>query len=811
MQSIRILTRQEGPRAHVTSVNADRSNSLTRQEGPKVHFLGFSRSRTNSFKTSNQFKLAAMVGLPFLARMRSSGRRTAPKRRPIASITQHLINKLAERAKETFGSTSVPETPLARHDGATTQFKLKKFRKGKGLVWKAKSITSEVPDETPDLTLMAASITSEVPDETLVQGKVDFVRKQLKGNVAKEFVSKDSELTYTRTISAAQYVQRQFELGSIMQLVVITLTMVVCFIRAAKCCRTLMTRISSGKQTYEKATNYDGDDAMDKTWKFVQMKPPESSARPFLSGEKGLKVAVTSAPKVFGETYRNQEDASTRGLIGSSVWTSIESEEIMKEDDQHPILPGMESVNDIPYVLPLVTEGANENECFDQAEATSLGSEEGIKEDDQGPVSLGLESVNDIPYVLSLVTEGANENECFDQEATSLGSEEGIKEDDQGPVSLGLESVNDIPYVPSLVTEGDNENELGVESVTDNPYVPSLVTEDDNENESFDQQATSLVSKWIKANPEEPDSPDRKQEEQGTLNTLGVSQQITVNKGTEEGSDATPVSLETISAVEASPTSLWRDSWLGREQEEIEFTHVLGSLQSKLDDDGEEEEKKEDFESKSLHLVMGGAKQEQPLFVIADWSPRAPDDKDPVEVSDPEQIFSESTPAMQKNQNPLLRDCPSLASATSTNSSITSDGDMTNDTGGSSISSGSPGRSVTSDGDRKIYTGDTSMSPGSPGRSVRRISFCPSPPQVRVYERYDMDREDPSSASSDPLIQFTNLNKKRRMLKKNLDELNRDGMKLAVPVQGTQRVTRMAKQLGQAVLMVSASVLTQRR
>jgi hypothetical protein len=594
-----------------------------------------------------------MVGLPFLARMRSSGIEPTPNRRPIASIAPHLFKKLAERAKETFGSTSVPETLLARQDAK--QFKPKKIHKGKGLVLKVASNTSEVANKTPGLALKVASSTSEVADETPVLGKVDFVLK-LKGNGAKEFVSKDSELTYTRAISAAQYVQRQFELGSIMQLIVITFTMVVCCIRAAKCCRTLMTRISSGKQTDEKAIHDHGDDAKGKAWKCAQKKSLESSVRPFLSSEKELKVAVTAREEV-GETDRKQEDASTHEVIGSSVCASIDSEEGMKEDDQHL-------------------------------------------------------------------------------------------------VSLGIESVNEIPCESSLVAEGDNENEC------------------------FDQQATSLVSKWIRVNQEKQGL----QEEQGTF---------TVDKGTERGIDTTPVSLETMSVVEASPASLWGESSLGREQEKRAAIDALGtSLQSKLDDDGEEEGKKEDFESKSLRLVMGRAKHEQPLFVMTDWSPRAPDNKGPVEVSDPEQLFSEPRPAIEENQNPLLRDCPSLASATSLDSSITSDGEMTNYTGGSSISSGSP---------------------GSSGRSVKRISFCPSPPQVREYERYDMDRVDPSIATSDTPLQFNNLNKKRRMLRKNLDELNGDGLKVAVPIQGTQRVTRMAKQLGQAFLVLSASVLTQRR
>jgi hypothetical protein len=602
-----------------------------------------------------KLQTAAMVGLPFIARVRSSGGETTQNRRPIASIAPHLFKKLAERAKETFGRTSVPETLLARHDA--TRFKPKTIQKGKGLVLRVASSTSEVAVETP------------------VHGKVALALKH-QGNSSKEFVStRDSEFAYTRAINVAQYVQRQFELGSIMQVMVITLTMVACCIRAAKCYRKLMTQVSIGKQTDEKAIKDRGGNAKDKTLESAQKKSPESSARRFLSSEKEFKVSVAVREE------SSETETSTRGPISSSARASIDSDEGTKEDDQHPISPGMGTVNDIPCVSSLVIEGDKENECFDR-------------------------------------------------------------------------------------------------------------------------QATSLESESIKLNAGRQGSPDRKQEDQGTPDTLDVSRKVTVGKGTEEGSDATPVSHVTCSAVEVSPPLLWRDSSPGREQEKIGANDALGpSSQINLDDDGEEEEKKEDFESKSLHLVIRGdhegtpakssmerQKQEQPLFDMTDWSPRAPEDKNPVEVSDPEQIFSVSRSAIEATPNSLLRDCPSLET-TSLDSSISSDGELTNSTGGSS-----------------------STSTGSPGRSVKRISFCPSPPQVREFERYYyMDRKHTSRIQSDTPVQFNNWNKKCRMLKKKLDKLNGDGEALDVPLQGTQTVTRTAKKLGQAFLMVSASVLSQRR
>jgi hypothetical protein len=279
------------------------------------------------------------------------------------------------------------------------------------------------------------------------------------------------------------------------------------------------------------------------------------------------------------------------------------------------------------------------------------------------------------------------------------------------------------------------------------------------------------------------------------LDTLSVSQQATVDEHTREGSDASLVSLVTLSTDEVAPPSLGKDSAAGGEQDEIAgIDTICASAQISVDDDGNgvEEERKEDFESKSLHLVMKGVKQEQPLSVMTSWSPKVLDDKGPTEVSGPEQIVSVSRSANEATPKSLPRDCPSLAStAISLDSSIPSDGEMTNYRGGSSMSSG----------------GGSGISPQG---SERSVTFCPSSPQVREYEPYPyMDGLEPSSATSDDTVQFNNLNKKLRMLKKSLDELNGDGEALK-PDHGTQTVTRVVKQLGQAFLIVSASILNQR-
>jgi hypothetical protein len=172
-------------------------------------------------------------------------------------------------------------------------------------------------------------------------------------------------------------------------------------------------------------------------------------------------------------------------------------------------------------------------------------------------------------------------------------------------------------------------------------------------------------------------------------------------------------------------------------------------------------------------------------ITMTDWPLREADDEGPVEVSESEHLFSVSKGATEATNNSLLRDCPSLASTTSLDFSILSlEGEMPNRKGRSSISS------------------------TSPGGTAKRVSFCPSPPQVREYERCETERKQSSSAHNSTPVQFNNLNKKCRMLKKNLDKLNGDGVKSAVPVQGTQRVTRIAKKLGQAFLMVGASALS---
>lgn len=169
---------------------------------------------------------------------------------------------------------------------------------------------------------------------------------------------------------------------------------------------------------------------------------------------------------------------------------------------------------------------------------------------------------------------------------------------------------------------------------------------------------------------------------------------------------------------------------------------------------------------------------------MTDWSPRAPDDKGQVEASDPQPTCSVSSSATETTQNSLLSDCPSLGSTTSLDSSISSDREMKNSRGSSSLNL------------------------RSPGGTVKRVSFCPSPPQVREYERDDMERKQPSRTHKTAPVPFNNLNKKCRILKKNLDKLNGVGGKSAVPVQGTRRVTRIAKKVGQAFLMVGASALS---
>jgi hypothetical protein len=144
-------------------------------------------------------------------------------------------------------------------------------------------------------------------------------------------------------------------------------------IRAAKCCRKLMKRVLIGKRTDGKATkDYGGTIAKGKALECVQKKPLESLTRHLFSSEEELKVSVAVREESC-ETDRKEEDASAPGLIDSSAWTSIDSDEGMKEDDQQPVSPEIKSVNDIHCVSSVVTESDEEDECLDQ-QATSLVS-----------------------------------------------------------------------------------------------------------------------------------------------------------------------------------------------------------------------------------------------------------------------------------------------------------------------------------------------------------------------------------------------------------------------------------------------------
>jgi tetratricopeptide (TPR) repeat protein len=226
------------------------------------------------------------------------------------------------------------------------------------------------------------------------------------------------------------------------------------------------------------------------------------------------------------------------------------------------------------------------------------------------------------------------------------------------------------------------------------------------------------------------------------------------------------------------------DESLPKRTKKEELAHdVLDSSLLATDSEDEDEVEEKHGDQQEISQVWASVVKESGM------PPNGPDGKGPVEVLDPELIFSVSRSAGEKANNYVLSDCPSLGSTTSFDSLLSSDREST------------------------YYRGDTgtSMSPGSPGGPARRVTFSPSPPQVREYERYDIERKQRSSPDNGTSIQFNNLNKKCRMLKKNLDELNSFGVRAAVPVQGTQTVTRFAKQLGMSLLLMNAFVLTQRR
>jgi hypothetical protein len=146
-------------------------------------------------------------------------------------------------------------------------------------------------------------------------------------------------------------------------------------IRAAKCCRKLMKRVSVGKRTDGKATKDHGDSdspANGKTLECGQKESLESSSHHLLSSEKEFNVSAAVLEESC-EMDRKEEDPSTHGLIASLAWTSIDSDEELKEDDLQPVSLKMVCANDIPCVSSVVAESDTENEGFDQ-QSTSLVS-----------------------------------------------------------------------------------------------------------------------------------------------------------------------------------------------------------------------------------------------------------------------------------------------------------------------------------------------------------------------------------------------------------------------------------------------------
>ena len=275
----------------------------------------------------------------------------------------------------------------------------------------------------------------------------------------------------------------------------------------------------------------------------------------------------------------------------------------------------------------------------------------------------------------------------------------------------------------------------------------------------------------------EVQEPERSEEREVTQESVDSSPCVSIDDDEETDDGPQSVSIELRCAAIRIASSLLGESFPKRPKKEELANDAFDS--SPQTSDNENEEKYDDQQEVSQLWASVGKEPGMP--------PKGLNDQGLVEDLDPELIFSGSRSASETTNNSLLSECPPLGSTNSFDSSLSSD------------------RGIT------YFVDGTIMSPGIPGGPARRVTFSPSPPQVREYERYDTDRIQLSSPDNGTPIQFNNLNKKCRMLKKNLDELNSFSVKAAVPVQGTQTVTRIAKQLGMTLLLMNAFVLTQHR
>jgi hypothetical protein len=261
--------------------------------------------------------------------------------------------------------------------------------------------------------------------------------------------------------------------------------------------------------------------------------------------------------------------------------------------------------------------------------------------------------------------------------------------------------------------------------------------------------------------------------------SMGLSLCVSIDD--EETDDASqPVSIQPSCGIKRIAGHILDESLSKRTKKE-ELAHDVRDSSLLASDSEDEDEEKHGDQQESSEVWPSVAKE-------SEMPPKGLDDNSPVEIFDQELIFSVSRNASEKAHDDLPSDCPSLGSTTSFDSSLSLDRETT------------------------YYRGGTRMCPpGSPEGPARRVTFSPSPPQIREFERYDMERKQLSSPDDDTIIEFNNLNKKCRMLKKNLDELNSFGVKTAIPVQRTQIVTRFAKQVGMSLLLMNAFILTQRR
>jgi hypothetical protein len=685
------------------------------------------------------------------------------------------------------------------------------LRDGTNLALTTSDSTEETPHDTDNSTMYTTGSSEGLNETELVaRGSTQVADEKMsvheKYDIVQEVMGKAKpDLFPNQAIDGAQYAKNRFNESNTALLAVVTLAMIACCIKAAACWRTYMASFSIGKQDIKESIktpdDTNGGSAKSKKSKRSQKQSLKTSKHSYLSSDRELQAFVAVC-----ELERQEEDASTPERLRSSTWFSMREKE--KDNGQQTAWLRTASACDKLGALALVTDDAKVIVYIDQQAASTVAKHAVKVTPPPPPSSPDTKNKEDRVYPLRctstqvIAREEGTGDEVKKSAAVvtpprlreeSTGEElapDGIpvassKVDVQHAKKEDQTQISSPPATWRQISPEQEEEELRATLLFREPVqvcvdgdgetTAQICFDGDGEARDFDRKPLTLAMRSADKEiacaplPKEGSTDRQKQEQRSLACIVDSSSKANDQRGKEEDLDHQLILHEATSAIDVTSNTLLRDgtnltlTTSGSPGETSLGGSTVSTDESTHDEDGT---------SMSTESLEGQLKR-----VLFCTSPPQAQVYEPI---DHELILAVARSAIEATKNALLGDCPSLASTT-------------------------PGSPVSTD--EATHDEDASnMSTGSLEGSVKKVSFCSSPPRVREYERY-MRRNKASSTNEFAPVPF---NKKLRMLKKKLDQLSGDEAS-ALPGRGSQAATRIVKKLGQAVLAMNASVLSQRR